>query len=229
MPGERLDDWLRDPSPAPGRLAVRSAADRARSLAVALLRADTERLEGGDLDDVVADLDRALARLGELPAIPEDATPAGPKEKPTFLSERSPISGAANVGAAPLVMEHLSGMTRGVVTYSELHEGPGRHVHGGIISSTFDELLGVAQVHSGAAGYTVDLTIRFHKIMPLFEPIVYEAVVAERNDKRIHVEGRAFREAEPDLILASAEGTFIAQLHLPIPEHLHSGPASAAS
>ncbi len=220
MAQDPFPDWLRDPSPGPGREAVREAADRTRRLAVALLRADVDRLADEDLTEVLESLDRTERLLRDLPALAPDLTPAGTRDAPTFLSERSPVSGSANVAAAPLQMHNVPGMTRGVATFTELHEGPSRHVHGGVIAATFDELLGVAQVHAGAAGYTAELAIRFHKIMPLFEPILFEAAVAGREDRRIHVEGRAFREADPETILASASGTFLAQAHLPIPEHL---------
>lgn len=157
----------------------------------------------------------AREQLAALPAIPDDQTPAGPRHAPTFLAERSPVSGAANVGSPPMVLTNHPGLTRGVATYSEVHEGPSRHVHGGVIAASFDELLGVAQVHSGAAGYTASLTIHFHHKMPLFEPIVYEASVADRDERRIHVEGRACRQSDPDRVLASATGTFVIQAHLP--------------
>ncbi len=220
MSDDTLTDWLRDAAPSPGRIQVRAAADELRRLSVALLRADTDRFDGTELDRLLGHLRDACDDLALLPAIPADLTPAGRITAPTFLSERSPVSGAANVVAAPLTMTHLPGLTRGVATFTELHEGPSRHVHGGVIAATFDELLGVAQVHSGAAGYTTELTIRFRKITPLFEPIVHEARVVDRDDRNIHVEATSFRQAAPDVVLAQAAGTFRAQAHLVISDHL---------
>lgn len=211
-----LQDWFRGPLAHPGRTAVHRAALEARALGVALLRADAEHLAEDDLDDVVDLLRRARERLGALPSLPEGSTPAGTREAPTFLTERSPVSGRANVAAAPLVLEHGPGVTRGVATFTELHEGPAGHVHGGVIAAVFDELLGVAQVHSGAAGYTVELDVRFHRITPLFVPVVHEARILDRDDRRIRVRGTSFRQVEPDRLLASAVGTFVAQAHLSV-------------
>ncbi len=222
MAEDSLQDWLRDPDPGPGRQQVREATELARRLGVALLRVDADGVGAGELATVIAGLRVALEGVRDVPAIPEELTPAGPKEAPTFLSERSPVSGQANVGAPPLVLTHLPGRTRGVATFSELHEGPSGHVHGGVIAAMFDELLGVGQVHSGAAGYTVELDVRFHRITPLFEPIVYEATILDRDDTHVRVRGTSHREAAPDVELASAVGTFKVQRHLPIPDHLVS-------
>lgn len=212
-----LQAWLQDPTPTPGTVAVRRAAHEARGLAVALLRAQAGALAGDDLDEVVALLRRARSCLDGLPTLAPGTTPAGPPHDPTLLSERSPVSGRANVAAPPLHLEHLPGVTRGLATFGELHEGPSGHVHGGVIAAAFDELLGVAQVHSGAAGYTVELDVRFHRLTPLFQPIVHEARILDRDDRRIRVAGRSHTASDPDRELATAVGTFVAQAHLSSP------------
>ena len=221
-PDERLQSWLRPNASTPARRALHELAERIRSLAVDVLYVDPAALDDDGLDSALAAASALDEQLTALPNTRALGTPAGPKEVPTVLAERSPISGHANVAAPPLRLEHHDGFTLGRAVFSEIHEGPTGHVHGGVVAAMFDELLGVAQVHSGAAGYTIELDVRYHKITPLFVPIVYRAEVERRDGRVIKVRATSYVEDRPEVELASAVGTFLAQSFLPVPDEVTS-------
>lgn len=223
---QRLQSWLYPEELTPSRTAVHTLAARVRALAVDALYLDVEAVDLGELQSILDELDEVHQRFIALPNRRAAGTPAGPREDPTTLSERSPVSGRVNVVAPPMMLSHHPardgepGWTLGRVTFSELHEGPSGHVHGGVVAAMFDELLGVAQVHSGAAGYTVELDVRYLKITPLFVPVVYRAELESREGKVVKVRATSYLEDRPDVVLSSAVGTFIAQQYLPVPDDL---------
>src|SRR3954447_14888294 len=71
-----------------------------------------------------------------------------------MLSERSGISGRGNPLAPPLDVEFDGDITRASAVYGLAYEGPPGHLHGGFVAAAFDDLLGLAQIASGQAGYT---------------------------------------------------------------------------
>jgi acyl-coenzyme A thioesterase PaaI-like protein len=217
---DRLQSWLVPDASTPGRRSLHALVDRLRGISVSALYVDGAALAPGDLDEALAAAAALAAALDALGDTRHRGTPAGSKEAPTLLPERSPVSGASNVAAPPMRLEHHDGFSIGRVVFSEIHEGPAGHAHGGMVAAIFDELLGVAQVHSGAAGYTVELDVRYRKITPLLVPIIYRADVASREGRVIKVHATSYAESAPDVELASAEGTFITQRFLPIPDEL---------
>jgi acyl-coenzyme A thioesterase PaaI-like protein len=95
---------------------------------------------------------------------------------------------------------------RGEAIFSPTYAGPPDSVHGGIISAVFDELLSMANVITGSAGFTGTLTIKYHRKTPLNAPIELWA-------KNVRNEGRkqlSVAEMRVDgEVTASAEGLFI--------------------
>lgn len=218
---EALDSLLDGgPSLHPQRLRIHELADRLRRVADALVILNPEAAETTVLDDLEAEVEDVRARLDAVPRLP--GTPAGAPPPTSLLAERSPVSGRCNPVAPPLRMTYRRSKTTGTAVYTEAFEGPEGGVHGGVVSASFDELLGVAQMASGAAGYTAKLTIRFRKVTPLHETIRYEAWVKARDGRQIEVEARSYVEGAEDVTLAEAEGLFIARSHLPVPEHTSS-------
>ena len=79
-------------------------------------------------------------------------------------------------------------------------------VHGGIIAAVFDELLAMANVVSGFAGFTGTLTIRYHRHTPLDRPIELWAVNERRSGRKQFSRGEMRVDGK---VTASAEGLFI--------------------
>ncbi|TDG12679.1 PaaI family thioesterase [Seongchinamella unica] len=118
----------------------------------------------------------------------------------------SPVSGARNPVAPPIRMWRDGNEVRGEAIFSPTYAGPPNSVHGGIIAAVFDELLSMANVISGSAGFTGTLTIKYLRHTPLDRPIELWAV-NERNSGR-----KQFSRGEMRVdgqVTASAEGLFI--------------------
>lgn len=118
----------------------------------------------------------------------------------------SPVSGRRNPVAPPIRMWREGDEVHGEATFSPTYAGPPNSVHGGIIAAVFDELLSMANVISGTAGFTGYLTVRYHNKTPLDQPIQLWAK-NERNDGRKQLSKGEFRVNGE--LTASAEGLFI--------------------
>lgn len=118
----------------------------------------------------------------------------------------SPISGRRNAMAPPIRMWSDNGEVFGEAIFSPTYAGPPNAVHGGIIAAVFDEVLSMANVVSGMAGFTGSLTIKYHKKTPLDTPIELWGVNI-RNEGRKQL-SRAEMRVDGQ-VTASAEGLFI--------------------
>lgn len=123
----------------------------------------------------------------------------------------SPISGRLNPIAPPIRMWKDNGEVHGEAIFSPTYAGPPDSVHGGIIAAVFDELLSMANVVNGRAGFTGTLSIRYHRKTPLDTPIELWA-------KNVSMSGRKLLcKAELRVagqVTASAEGLFITSAEL---------------
>jgi acyl-coenzyme A thioesterase PaaI-like protein len=141
-----------------------------------------------------------ISLAGESSGMPWD------EEDITSVMPYSPISGKRNPVAPPLRMWRDGNEVRGEVTFSPTYAGPPNAVHGGIVAAVFDEVLAMANVISGNAGFTGTLTIKYHAQTPLNTPIeLWGANLRQDGRKQIsrgemRVDGK---------VIASAEGLFI--------------------
>jgi acyl-coenzyme A thioesterase PaaI-like protein len=122
------------------------------------------------------------------------------------LAERSPFSGRANPLAAPMTITVDGPVTRASATYGAAYEGPPDTLHGGFVAAAFDDLLGVAQMASGDAGFTGTLTVKMRRPTPLHTTIEYEAGVTSKEGRKITCWGRSTANGE---LVAEAECLFI--------------------
>jgi acyl-coenzyme A thioesterase PaaI-like protein len=183
---------------------LREAVDLLAGLDVeAAAPEDLEALEGlaGQLRDHLA----ALPCARDAGSLAMAAPPTG------TLVERSPVSGRGNVLAPPLEYRFDGEVTRGWLVFSSAYEGPPGGAHGGAVAAVLDEILGVAQMASGTAGYTGTLTIRYHRVTPLGVRVDYESRVLGRDGRKLTIGARSHAGGT---LLAEAEGTFITQTDL---------------
>ena len=118
----------------------------------------------------------------------------------------SPITGKRNPISPPIRMWRDGNEVRGEATFSPIYAGPPNSVHGGIIAAVFDELLSMANVISGSAGFTGTLTIKYHRHTPLNRPIELWGVNDRNSGRKQFSRGELRVDGE---ITASAEGLFI--------------------
>lgn len=124
----------------------------------------------------------------------------------------SPVTGKRNPIAPPVKMWRGEGNdVSGETIFSPTYAGPPDSVHGGIIAAVFDELLSMANVITGKAGFTGTLSIRYHQKTPLDTPIELWAR-NEKSEGRKQISRAEFRVNGE--VTASAEGLFICAAEL---------------
>lgn len=128
------------------------------------------------------------------------------EEDLTGVMPYSPVSGRLNPIAPPIRMWNKDGEVLGKAIFSPTYAGPPDSVHGGIIAAVFDEILSMANVITGKAGFTGTLTIRYHRKTPLDTPIELWGVNLRQEGRKQISRGEMRVNGE---VTASAEGLFI--------------------
>jgi acyl-coenzyme A thioesterase PaaI-like protein len=125
----------------------------------------------------------------------------------TSVMPYSPVSGKRNAIAPPIRLWKVgSNEVRGEVVFSPTYAGPPDSVHGGIIAAVFDEILAMANVISGNAGFTGTLTIRYLNKTPLNTPIELWGMNEQRDGRKQLSRGEMRVGGK---VTATAEGLFI--------------------
>ena len=126
----------------------------------------------------------------------------------------SPVTGKRNPIAPPIRMWKDGEAVRGEAVFPPTYAGPPDSVHGGIIAAVFDELLSMANVIKGTAGFTGTLTIRYHQKTPLDTPIELWANNEMMTGRKQLCKAEFRVNGE---VTASAEGLFIGSTELQDP------------
>ncbi len=124
----------------------------------------------------------------------------------TSVMPYSPISGRRNPLAPPIKLWRDGKNIRGEAIFGPSYAGPPNSVHGGVIAAVFDEVLAMANVISGEAGFTGTLKIRYHAKTPLDTPIELFAENVRRDGRKQLCQGEMRVDGK---VTASAEGLFI--------------------
>ena len=125
----------------------------------------------------------------------------------TSVMPYSLVSGKRNAIAPPIRLWKVSdNEVRGEVTFSPTYAGPPDSVHGGIIAAVFDEILAMANVISGNAGFTGTLTIRYLNKTPLNTPIELWGINEQQHGRKQLSRGEMRVNGK---VTATAEGLFI--------------------
>ena len=192
----------------PAYIAKHRIAEHIRSAIESLVGADVEVVSLEDLAEVEAAARQLEDLLTALPDKRRQGSLAVAPLPEGALVERSPVSGRSNALAMPLNYEFSGDTTRAWCVYSLAYEGPPGGVHGGYIAAAFDEVLGVAQMAVGAAGFTGTLTVRYHKLTPVNQRIDFTAAAGDRSGRKLLMRAEATAGGE---LVAEAEGLFIAK------------------
>ncbi|RSN63774.1 MULTISPECIES: PaaI family thioesterase [Actinomadura] len=189
---------------SPRRSGVDAASAAARRVIAALVRA-------GDIS--TADMADVADRLN---AVADDLEAAAPALHDRLVdmwrgdgnTRHDPATGPENPIAPPL--EYTGTPDGGIEAETTLdlpYQGPPSSVHGGVSSLLLDHTLGVANGWAGASGMTAELTLRYHRLTPLFEPLTVSARQVSVDGRKIRTVG-AIRHNGRDCV--TAEGLFIA-------------------
>jgi acyl-coenzyme A thioesterase PaaI-like protein len=123
----------------------------------------------------------------------------------------SPMIGFANPMAPPVEIWSVEGEggqreIRGRVTFGYAYEGPPTCVHGGIIASLFDEVMGAANIITENPGMTGTLTVRYRRPTPLLAPLEIVARFTGCERRKVFTWAGIYHDGE---LTAEAEGIFI--------------------
>jgi acyl-coenzyme A thioesterase PaaI-like protein len=125
----------------------------------------------------------------------------------TAVMPYSPVSGKLNPIAPPIRLWKVGeNEVRGEAIFSPTYAGPPNAVHGGIIAAVFDEILAMANVISGQAGFTGTLTIKYHNKTPLNTPIELWGMNVRKDGRKMVCRGEMRVDGK---VTAAAEGLFI--------------------
>ena len=209
-----MSDLRREWFPAPSDVTAAYAAkhriaDNIRSVIERLVSADVDGVDAGELEALETTAAVLRRQIQALPDLRRNGSLAKAPLPDGALVERSPVSGRGNALAIPLEYVFDGETTRASAVFSLAYEGPPGGVHGGYIAAAFDELLGVAQMVTGFAGFTGTLTVRYHALTPVGRRIDYEAGPGGRDGRKLTMWARATADGK---LVAEAEGLFITQV-----------------
>ncbi|MEU5837554.1 PaaI family thioesterase [Streptomyces diacarni] len=184
---------------------VDAAVAAARRVVDALLQAG----EGTDADmtGVAKQLHAVADRL-------EDQAPAREERlvemwRGDGITRHDPVTGPENALAPPLRLTgDEDGSVAGTLTLGLPYQGPPGCVHGGVSALLLDHTLGVANHWAGLVGMTAELTVRYHRPAPLFEPLTVSGRQVSVDGRKIRTIG-ALSAGGRDCV--TTEGLFIAK------------------
>ncbi|WP_217168482.1 PaaI family thioesterase [Streptomyces sp. AC512_CC834] len=187
----------------PRQDGVDAAVAAARRLVTALLRSGDGT--GVDMAAVAKEIEAVTDRLTEkAPTVPERLVDMWRGEG---VTRHDPVTGPENAVAPPLTLHGRDDRSvEGVVTLDLPYQGPPGHVHGGISALLLDHTLGVANHWAGTSGMTAELTLRYLRPTPLFEPLTVTGRQISVDDPRIRTVGEISAGGRT---CVTAEGLFI--------------------
>ncbi|MFJ8861442.1 PaaI family thioesterase [Streptomyces sp. NPDC102451] len=187
----------------PHKDGVDAAVAAARRVMDALLR--TGDGTGADMDAIAEELHAVADRLTEDAPSVEDRL--AEMWRGQGVTRHDPVTGPENALAPPLHLHGKDdGSIEGVVTLGLPYQGPPGHVHGGISALLLDHTLGVANHWGGTSGMTAELTLRYLRPTPLFEPLTVTGRQVSVDGSRIRTVGEIRAGGR---VCVTAEGLFI--------------------
>ncbi|MCP4806326.1 MAG: PaaI family thioesterase [Proteobacteria bacterium] len=126
---------------------------------------------------------------------------------PAKYPDRGAMMGLCNPIAPPLLAKTEGDITTCVVALDERYVGAPGMAHGGIVAACFDQICGHAIVMGGEGALTTELTIRYHRPVPLHTEVTFSVQVTGRKRRKLTIEGKCVRDGER---LADCHGVFVA-------------------
>lgn len=190
---------------APNNDGVDAAVAAARRVIAALLHAGNNT--AAEMNEVARQLDTVADHLEHhAPARHDRMVDMWAGEG---VTRHDPVTGPENAIAPPLPLTgQEDGSISGTTTLGMPYQGPPGFVHGGISALLLDHTLGVANHWAGPSGMTAELTLRYHRTTPLFEPLTITGRQVSVDGRKIRTEGTLAAGGE---VCVSAEGLFIAR------------------
>ena len=188
------------------RVAVGELGDALRELVDAAVRTEVPESELAAVAVATRELAARLRASGR--ELHEIARVDDPETGERWYS---PVYGPGSPVAPPLVAgDTPDGRATGRVTVGKPHEGPPGLVHGGVVATLLDHVLARALRAAGRGGLTATLTVRYRRPVHLGVPLLLTAEMGETHGRRTTATARLVAEDAPEVVLAEAEGLFVA-------------------
>ena len=199
--------WVKPPETASSDDwgAQRALASALREL---IARGIETRADAGMLREVTASVRTLTERLAAAPRSPaRDAFRNGTYlAEPLRFVDQGAMLGQSNPIAGPMVLRREGERVIGEITLGPAHGGAPGLVHGGVVATLLDEVLGHAAISTGVSVVTATLNVRYHAPTPLGVPLRCEGYIAEHSGRRYKLKGQILAGSTRT---ASAEGIFV--------------------
>jgi acyl-coenzyme A thioesterase PaaI-like protein len=199
--------WVKPPETASGDdwSAQRELASALREL---IARCVETRADAGLLQNVTASVRALTERLKSAPYLPaQDAFRTGTYlAEPLRFVDQGAMLGRCNPISGPLALRREGERVVGDITLGPAHGGAPGLVHGGVVATLLDEVLGHAAISTGVSVVTATLNVRYHAPTPLGVPLRCEGYIAEHSGRRYKLKGQILAGTTRT---ASAEGIFV--------------------
>ena len=87
---------------------------------------------------------------------------------------------------------------------------PPGFAHGGVSAMLLDEMMGWACYAAGMPAMTISLEVRYRGPVPIEAPLLLRSRITATEDRKLSVEARMCAEADPETVLVSGTGVFVA-------------------
>ena len=126
--------------------------------------------------------------------------------EPEVYADRSVLVGLANPVAPPLRLEYVDGVSIGTVVFNEVFSGAPGMLHGGILASVFDQILGHQLLNRGIGALTVNLEVQFHQPTLIERELRFEGNLESQEGRRFILHGSCM---DGEMLTAEAKAVFI--------------------
>jgi acyl-coenzyme A thioesterase PaaI-like protein len=184
--------------PVPIRLATPADVGRRRalaSLAEAVRRVNDAVATTAVGDEALAVAETQVRRAVAILGAEHDEDPYSglmmPRPEwsdPATILPLSPIVGAFSPIRPEVEMHLVEGGVRGTAQLERKHVGPPGYAHGGVAALIADQLVALVQVALGVSGVTRQLSLRYHRPVPLHTQLLLVADGALEGDL-VHATG----------------------------------------
>lgn len=189
-------------------VAYEAGADLLDRIA-ASARSASAQLRSSERRDLAPDVVTHAARMFRVEAMEQASSVRGGDDAlPSmvgFMSDRA-VGGRTNPLAADLHFEYGDDEVVVRTVLGAAYEGAPGRAHGGMVAALFDDITGFLLPLAGTAAFTGEITVRYHRPVPIEVPLEFRTRIEGRQGRRIRATAQCRAGGE---VVASAEVLFI--------------------
>lgn len=170
------------------------ASELVRELIDALVRVDAASPAG---DALAQHLRRALVVVREHVLTPAELFGEHALGRTADYLDRSPVTGRLNPLAPPVTLSIADdGVASARLSLGMAYQGPPARVHGGVVATLLDHVMGYAAGTAGMWSFTRSLTVDYDRAVPLITDIDIRAWVERVEGRKVFVRGDISADGE---------------------------------